>query len=60
MESDPDKHNKSKEDENPDNQRTTQADQKPEPDGVRPLGKKIPEPPGNLRQRSEWFRKRSD
>jgi len=36
--------------------------EKPEPDkeDPPPLKKKIPEPPNNLRRRSDWFRKRSE
>jgi hypothetical protein len=32
----------------------------PESDAPPPLDKKIPEPPGNLRRRQDWFRKRSE
>jgi hypothetical protein len=52
MNSDPTKESRPAKDES--------AKQKPGDQGPPPLNKKIPEPPGNLRRRSEWFRKRSE
>jgi hypothetical protein len=37
-----------------------QKEEQPDSQAPPPLPKKIPEPPGNLRKRADWFRKRSE
>jgi hypothetical protein len=44
--------------ENNDNQKPKSGEKKKAPEPVR-VARKIPEPPGNLRKREDWFRKRS-
>jgi hypothetical protein len=47
-----------KKDTRPDARDGDKAKKQPREQTLRPLGRKVPEPEGNLEHRSEWFEKR--